>query len=237
MLLCGLFLMLLFCPSPGAVWFILVEWSDRKPQPGGLLMLGLCCALFITGFCLVVWAVRHWRLDAHPDVIALGRFGPPLEVLDAIDAELADKSRVVRLGSARRSFQLDLGAGLRPLEGEVLLTPAWFVYLPDEDKFQLGILRLDRLVWVYRAEAHLLILLYGALPAASLPAAAAVLVDRDGLTVQVPGTEEGVTRLLAEVWHRVPWALQQYDEQTERTWANNREQIVAAVDQRREQIQ
>jgi hypothetical protein len=42
--------------------------------------------------------------------------------------------------------------------------------------------------------------------------------------------------LLAEVLTRVPWALSHFDPETEKTWTEKRQQIIAQVVQLREQV-
>jgi hypothetical protein len=43
--------------------------------------------------------------------------------------------------------------------------------------------------------------------------------------------------LLAEILVRVPWALDHFDAETDRTWQENRQAIVTQVEQRRQTIQ
>jgi hypothetical protein len=60
-----------------------------------------------------------------------------------------------------------------------------------------------------------------------------VFIDRHDVKVEVVGTVPGITRLMAQVLTRVPWALDRFDAAMQRTWAENREQIIAEVDRRR----
>ena len=64
-----------------------------------------------------------------------------------------------------------------------------------------------------------------------------VLIDRHGVRLEIFGSNLGLARLLAHVLPRVPWALTRFDEDAERTWKENRDSIIAAVDHRREQFE
>jgi hypothetical protein len=114
------------------------------------------------------------------------------------------------------------------LHGSAVLLPrSWLVCLWGESGRGLHFQRLDDLVVVYRAEAYFL----------NQPAASAVFIDRHGVRVEVVGTVDGVTCLLAEVLPRVPWALNRFDPATERAWNEGRDRIIADVDRRRDHIQ
>jgi hypothetical protein len=230
LLLWGLLLVLLIGTSIAVMLAGLALRGDRA-DAGFFYVLGLFAALLAVGVALIGWSVRLWRrLDRHPSVLALARYGPPGEVVTAIDAELAGPKQVLRIGRRLRSFRLDLG-GARDLYGEVLLTPSWLVCLGDEGQDLVGVQQLESVVWAYRAADPS--------PAALLSLGrceAAVIVDRHGVGLRIPGTEAGVTRLLAEILTRVPWALSRFDEETQRAWNDDRERIIADVDRRRDQI-
>jgi hypothetical protein len=74
-----------------------------------LPVLGIFVALALVGVGLVVWSGRSLRrLDWHPDVLALRRYGRPDMLLPEIDAELADPAKVVCIGRALKSFSFVL---------------------------------------------------------------------------------------------------------------------------------
>lgn len=187
---------------------VMVALSALLLDPVFLVAMLLVCAL-------VGWNL--YRFDEHPDLQALARYGPPQEVVDVIDAELSDSQQVTRIGKGLRSFQMqvenDLGFD------EIYLTPSWLVYFsgPDLDQFQ--VFHLDSLILVGRRDKQV------------------VLIDRHGIEAKITGTYAGLTRLLAEILARVPWALSHFDEETERTWRDNRDQIITAVDRKRQGIQ
>jgi hypothetical protein len=93
-------------------------------------------------------------------------------------------------------------------------------------------MRLDRVVWAYRtATSSGAAALAAALGLA--PAGSVYLHDRHDYQLEIPGTEQGLTRLMAEVIARIPWALTHFAEASARRWRDNREQVVAEAGRRR----
>jgi hypothetical protein len=89
---------------------------------GGLAAVGLAVA------GCSAWVLRRWH--RHPDVVALGRYGPPAEVLKSIDAEMVDDQVLVRVGRAYKSFAPLGTRATEELGGdEVILTDSWLIHL------------------------------------------------------------------------------------------------------------
>jgi len=186
------------------------EFSDwRVYLFTGVLLLLL--VVYVFALAQAIW--RLMTLVRHPDLVDLARYGPPSKVLPAIEAELADEQQVVRVGKLIRSLRVVKEAGDLG-HAEVQFTPSWLIYVTAEGS-RMQFFRLDSIVLAGRI------------------ANSVVLADEYGSRLEIPGTEAGVTRLLAEVLTRVPWALNHFDSETENTWADNRQQIIAQVDQRR----
>lgn len=172
-----------------------------------------------------------WRLctlDRHSDLQALARYGLVPDLVAEIETELADPTQVAQVGWVFRSFQLqDLQeSGLvKPFQlyagelgdTEVWLTPSWFIWVVVRGT-RMHFFRMDSIVAVFRQGL------------------AVVLIDQHGVRVTIPGTDAGVTRLLAEVLVRVPWALSHFDEKMEKTMKENPTQVIAEVEFRRQQI-
>lgn len=201
------------------------------PRVAQLLLFS---ALGMTGVGLVVWSVRSLRrLPWHPDVLALRRYGRPEMLIPEIDAELADPAKVVRIGRALKSFALVLNPRSGEVAGEVIFTPGWLVCVSGEDGSRVHVLRLDRVVWAYRTAtspgAAALAAALGLAPAGSV-----YLHDRHDYLLEIPGTEQGLTRLMAEVIARIPWALTRFDEAVARRWRDDREQVIAEAESRRQ---
>jgi hypothetical protein len=224
LLIVGLVLVVLFSPcAAGSVLLIL----DSSRGGSGALPASLVFSLvWLASLGVTIYAALALRrLDRNRDVQALARYGPPAEVLDAIDTELADEANVVHVGQPMRSFTFTSWRTGELNGAQVFLTPSWLVHLWGEEGRRMNVQRLGDLMVVYRIDVP---------PSGGLPAvASAVFIDRHDVKVEVVGTVEGVSRLLTQVLVRVPWALDRFDAVAERQWRENREQIIAEVERRR----
>jgi hypothetical protein len=174
------------------------------------------------------WQLYH--LDDHPDWRALARYGPPWQVAEAIDAELANPEHVARIGERIRSLRPITQRTMELNCCQVLLTPSWLIYLWGGPSRRVAVQRVQDLVVVHRTDTRVNDK-YGRL----IPGLLATCIDRHNVRLDVVGTEEGVGRLLAQVLMRVPWALDRFDASTERTLRENPEQIIAELDRRRDE--
>lgn len=169
--------------------------------------------------------VSFWRLvhmDRHPDLIALARYGVPDELLPQMEAELADPSQAVRIELTPGGFQLTFEV----IKADVYLTRSWLIHINREGLWmhflqldRMHFLRLDRLVLVYREDRKM------------------ILADSFGVRHVISGSEAGRVRLMAEILVRVPWALNRFDPEIEKTWTEDRQAIVAQVEKRRRTLQ
>jgi hypothetical protein len=144
----------------------------------------------------VGWVYDH----RHRDLRALGRYGPPPEVVAAIDAEVLSGRCLARLGT----LQTYLSPVPDPGEmygHQVLLTETWLLdfYRYEGDRF--NALRLTDLVWATRESTS--------------RRAKLILIDRHDTRLEIFGTPAAVSRLLAEVLARVPWVLERFDPQSD----------------------
>jgi hypothetical protein len=179
----------------------------------------LTAALLVVGY-LIALGFAVWRLltmDRHPDLVRLSRYGPLAELLPSIEAELADPGQVAKVGRMMRSFQLTTETGGDLGHDEVWFTPSWLINVTGQGT-RMRFFALDSLVLVARVGNSVL------------------LADDCDERVEIPGTPAGATRLLAEILARVPWVLNRFDADTEKSWTENRQEIVAEVSRRREQI-
>jgi hypothetical protein len=176
------------------------------------------------GMMLTGWAAARLAraLDyRHRDLRALGRYGPPSEVVAAIDAEVLAGRRLVRLGTLPKLLSPVPAPG--ELRGhQVILTESWLLdfWRGEGDRF--NAMRLADIVWASREH--------------SLDEAKLALLDRHDVPLKIIGTPAAVGRLLAEVLGRVPWVLERFDPEAERAWGQDRTGILADVDRRREQF-
>jgi hypothetical protein len=226
LLIVGLILVILL--SPCAVGSVLLIADSPRGGSGALPAALVFSLVWMAGLVVTVWGARGLRrLERNRDVQALARYGVPGEVVDAIDAELTDEENVACVGRPMTSFTFTSWRTGELNGAQVLLTRSWLVHLWGEEGHRMNVLRLTDLMVVSRADARQAAVLGGQ------PVSSAVLIDRHDLRIEVVGTVEGITRLLANVLTRVPWALDRFEPGTERTWAENREQIITEVERRR----
>jgi hypothetical protein len=215
--------------SAGFLIVALVVLRNLGASSGVLWLTGGAAAGVVLA-AVAAYAARRWPpLGDHPDLAALGRYGAPGDVIAAIEAELADAAGVLRL--TRLSDHVTAGRGVprRPVRGDLLLTRSWLLYFPVGTDWRLTALSLREVVWVYRSEMQPRLgdLLLN-------PTPAVVTVDRHGVRCEISGNDAGLTRVLAELLTRVPWALNRFDAETARQWEQEREQVVAIVERRRD---
>lgn len=172
-----------------------------------------CCLIVLLVVGYSAW--RLWSLDRHPDLRALARYGSLPDLLADLNRELNDNTKLTIVPCPIHF--LDLPSMKRTADAEVWLTPSWLVWVTTAQT-RIEFMRLDSIVAVCRDRL------------------AVVLVDHFNVHLRVPGKEEEVSRLLAEVLVRVPWALDHFDEKTEQTLKANPTQTIAEVDMRRRQI-
>lgn len=213
------YVIVMLLPVWGYLCFLYRFWLETGSLSS---LLGSWSELFLGTIVFLPFAALLafliWRLASlrgwHPDLLALARYGDQQELLTQIEAELDDPSRVATFGEAK-SFQLlprELG------DAEVWITASWLIYLSGGGN-RMTVFRLADLVLVYPEEDHV------------------ILADRYGVRLQIAGSEGGRARLLAEILIRVPWALDHFDPEMEKTWNENPQGIIAQVEKRRQDLQ
>ena len=173
----------------------------------GFVGLAVGVPLLLLGLWNVARAVLRWSdSDRHPIARRLMRFGPPEEVAERIDNEVRTQPDTFRLGPA-------------------LLTPSWLL---RPTFFGLEVRHLGEVLWVYQKVTRHSV---NFIPTGK--SYAAVVRDRHGGTLEVVGGEKGVLQFLQEVVHRAPWVIGGYNQQLDRAWTKDRDELIAAVDERR----
>jgi hypothetical protein len=142
---------------------------------------------------------------------ALGRFQVPVDQIVAqIDDELAtDNPR-----TAMRN---------------VLLTRSWLVHLQP---FKLEAIHLNELVWVHAAIKRRY--MYYFIPVGSTNYLR--LGDRAGRLIAIQGRKKVIPDMIVAIAQRVPWVFAGHSDELEQAFKRNREAVIAAVDQRRQQV-
>jgi hypothetical protein len=175
---------------------------------GGYVALGLGILLF--GLCIfgLVRAIRRVsNPSAHPIMRALGRFGPIDYVVGELDAELLAQHR-----------QVD----------RLHLTQNWLV---QASRSSLAATRLEDVVWAYKKVTQ-----HRTNGVPTGKTYAAQFWDRHGVCITVTGREAVVNQALEAAYQHAPWLLTGFSPDLEQAWKSNRAAMIAAVDQRRQQV-
>lgn len=173
--------------------------------------LGLAAAAILLAICLRnlrAWSSRRARRENHPIWKRLAKLGEARSLAAQIDMEARDP------GAAR-------------FKGGVTVTPSWLLH---ESLYGLTLVPTARVAWIHKkvtAHKQLFITVGKTFQA--------VVNDRDGNAVTVNGSEAEVDRLLGELLRRAPWALAGWSAELEKAWSSRRQEVIAAVDARREQ--
>jgi hypothetical protein len=178
-------------------------------RTGGYFGLAVGIPVFLLCILGLVQAVQRSSDPLkHPIMKDLGRFGPAQQVVSEIENDL-----------------------FMPHEqlGDLHLTPGWLVHTPAA---ALGATRLEDTVWIYKQVTQRRV---NGIPAGKTYSA--LIFDRHGKLITIPGkNEEAVNQMLQAVLNRAPWSLAGYNQEIEKAWKSNRASVIAAVDQRRQQI-
>lgn len=144
-------------------------------------------------------------------VAALARFKVPVgQVVAAIDNELATDDP-------------------RTPMSNILLTHSWLVHLQP---FKLDLMHLDELAWVYASITRRY--MYYFIPAGTTHYVR--LGDRSGRLRQIQGKKNTVPDTVVAIAQRVPWVFAGHSDELEQAFRRNRDAVIAAVDQRRQQM-
>jgi hypothetical protein len=101
-LLCGLILIAVFLP----LGVSLVVERMQQDQAGGVAIPVAFNVAWLCGAVVTTWAaLALLHFDRNPDIRALGRYGPPKEIMRAIEDELRGR-HVSGVGIRMKALQL-----------------------------------------------------------------------------------------------------------------------------------
>ena len=190
---------------------LMFDAEDALGSWGSFYTAGALAAPVIALIFLFITLGRLGNFKRSRAVTALARFQVPVDqVAAAIDAELARGDHETAMRS-------------------ILLTPSWLVHAKP---FQLDLVHLDELVWVYTSITKRY--MYWFIPAGST--SHLKLGDRDGRVRTIRGRERAITNVIIAIGQRVPWVFAGHSAELEEAYRKNRAAVVAAVDQRRQQV-
>jgi hypothetical protein len=190
--------------------FIIYPNFARADQ---LFLLIVCAptALFALLGIRSVWQFFRRRSNPakHPTMKKLARFGDPFQLAASIDAEMQMTAPTVDVGGA-------------------IVTPSWLL-IPK--RYVIDPYRLSDLVWMYqKVTEHRR---NGVRVGTSY---AVIIHDRHGKSLQLSRNGKDHKNLIGPVVERAPWVISGYSAELQKAWANERAQVIAAVDERRQKL-
>ncbi|MEO8607276.1 MAG: DUF6709 family protein [Chloroflexota bacterium] len=174
--------------------------------------VGLVVAIIVGLIC--VWIIirslrRMGNPASHPIMRGLARFGDAEQTTEQIEFEMNQD---------------------HPKVGKNLhLTRNWLVYRTAST---LSATKLSDVVWVYKHVTQRRT--YGVATGKTFKA---MIYDRYGSNIVVPGKEADVAATLESVARQSPWAQVGYTKDWEQKWKQQRAAFIAAVDQRKKEMQ
>ncbi|MGH9759239.1 MAG: DUF6709 family protein [Blastocatellia bacterium] len=197
--------------AQGAFLPVMLDATDFR-QPGyiGFAIGGILLILA----CWGLHQTQTWRAnpERHPFMKQLARYGAPSELAGKIDAEVAAGTGVVPMGS-------------------VTLTPSFFLI---SNPWGAKALPLKDVVWAYKRVVKRSV---NFVPIGKTYSA--VLHDRLGKRIELRrfGGEQRTDHALISLRQTAPWVLVGFSQNLAHAWRSERQQMVAAVDDRRRQVE
>jgi hypothetical protein len=167
----------------------------------------LIAGLVIAAVCLTLglWTLYRSKLrredpEQHPLCKSLSKYGPLYSLVPEIDAEFS--------------------AGASALGG-VTFTQNWLIKC---SVFESRVMRRDEIVWVYKKRTKHSVYF---IPTGTT--FASILRDSRGQLLEVRGSEEQVSNLLAFITQPMPWIIVGYNRKTDKLYRKQRQALVETV--------
>jgi len=182
---------------------------DGSSYRAGLWCLGLTV---IPLSLLAAWNIlsgirRMGDPTKHPIAKHIAHLGPPDEIALSIEAELAE-------GASR--------------VGKVTTTRSWLI---QPSTFGTDLVYMGDIVWAYKHET-----VHKTYGVTTNRTYATIVHDALGRRWNFPLKLEQVETLLRELNERVPWAIIGFDQQLEKLWQKNRQEVLRIVEERKQKI-
>lgn len=193
--------------NTGAFLPFMLDTSDFRTN--GYIALAVGFVVLLICIWLVLTALsRMTDHTKHPIIRALRRFGDPQQVADQINADMSNPHETA---------------------GKIHLGTTWLV-IPGASP-GLAATRFDDLVWAYGKVTQRRT---NGIPTGK--SYSAIFCDRYGASMTVQAKEKSMNEILQVVGKRAPWVILGYTPQALGGWKSNRAAMIAAVDQRRQQV-
>jgi hypothetical protein len=190
---------------------LMLDVEDPTTSWASLYVAGALTAPVLLLVLVVLALLRLRSFQSSRSIAALARFQAPVDQIVAqVDHELATESPKTAMRN-------------------VLLTQSWLIHL---QLFKLEVFHLNELIWVHAAitKRHV----YGFIPAGSTNYLR--LGDRTGRLVTIQGRKNAIPDVIVAIAERVPWVFAGHSDELEDAFKRNRDAMIAAVDQRRQEM-
>lgn len=105
------------------------------------------------------------------------------------------------------------------------ITASWLL---RQTRFGLDIMKLEQIVWIYeKVTQHRT----NGIPTGKTYAA--IIINRQGESIEIPGNKQNVEQILLEIINRVPWVLAGFSQELQNLWMSDRTKLFEVVEQRR----
>jgi len=190
---------------------LMFEAEDPIGSWGSFYTAGALAAPVILLLFVVLTLGRLRNFRRSRSMAALTRFKVPVDqVVAAIDSELATDNPKTAMSN-------------------ILLTRSWLLLLQP---FKIELMHLDELVWVHASVTRRY--MYYFIPVGSTHYVR--LGDRSGRLRQIQGKKNTVPDTVVAIAQRVPWVFAGHSDELEQAYRRNRDAVIAAVEQRRQQV-
>lgn len=173
---------------------------------------GLAVGVIVGAVALVVLLYTLFGMSDgknHPVMRALARFGDPEQMAESVAQEMELDHTVV--------------------QKQTHLTQRWLVYRRSS---ALDVTRFTDIAWIYSGVTQHRT---NGIPTGKT--FKAFIWDRHGKKIEIQGKKEAhVVEILDAVAKRAPWAIMGYTKDIEQIWNKDQAQILAAVDQRKQEL-
>jgi len=190
---------------------LMLDIEDPLTSWASLYTAGALTAPVLLLVVVVLTLRRLTNFRRSRSMAALTRFQVPVDQIAAqVDHELATEDPRTPMRS-------------------ILLTRSWLVYLQP---FKLEVFHLNEIVWVHAAITRRYA--YWFIPVGSTNYLR--LGDRNGRLITIQGRKKAIPEVVVAIAQRVPWVYAGHSDELEDAFKRNRDAVIAAVDQRRQQM-
>jgi hypothetical protein len=194
--------------SPDRDFILPVTVNAKKDfhTPGYIgLAIGLTSGL-IGAINLGKWKRRQENINLHPIVKKLSKYGQSEIIAHEIDREFDGQNVIVHK--------------------QTKISDSWLI---QNQTFGVELKKIVDMIWIYfQVTKHRT----NGIPTGKT--FAVICHDRDGETVEIPGSEAEVMSLIEQIYAKVPWVIIGHTDEIKLTWEKDRANLISFVDENRQ---